>query len=60
MNLRYDFSIQEISMPSNLTDRYQKYTCSDNNLIKSRGKYGNGFLTLEQGIEKYLDYLEKK
>ena len=60
MKKRYDFEVKEIDMPDNLVNKYQKYTCSDNSLIKSKGQYTKEFLTLEEGVERYLDYLEKK
>jgi len=60
MNTVYDFEIEEIEMPKKLADRYQKYTCSDNTLIRQNAAYKENFLSLEEGITRYLDYLEQK
>ena len=59
LNKAYDFEIEEIPMPQNLVGRYQKYTRSDNTLIRQKANYHEDFLSLEEGIEKYLEYLEQ-
>tara|TARA_R110002096_G_scaffold25313_4_gene79249 strand:- start:4982 stop:5845 length:864 start_codon:yes stop_codon:yes gene_type:complete len=54
---RYKASIKYIEMPEKLKGKYQEFTKSDNTkLFKS---FSHKFLSLEQGIEKYLNYLEK-
>lgn len=51
--------IEYIQFPGDLADKYQCFTQSDNNNITKFGKYKNEFLTLEQGIENYVDLLVK-
>ena len=54
---RYKVSIKYIEMPEKLKGKYQKFTKSDNTkLLKS---FSHEFFSLEQGVEKYLNYLEK-
>lgn len=51
--------IEYIQFPGDLADKYQCFTQSDNNNLTKFGKYKNEFLTLEQGIENYVDLLIK-
>jgi ADP-L-glycero-D-manno-heptose 6-epimerase len=56
----YDFEIEEIDMPEALHGKYQKYTCSDNSRLIEKANYTEGFFTLEEGIKRYIDFLETK
>ena len=58
MQKRYDCEIEEIAMPSHLKDKYQTYTCSDDSYIRNVGEYKKSFLSLEEGIKKYIEFLE--
>ena len=53
---RYSVEIETMHMPEKLINRYQDYTCSDNTKLLS--VYDKKFLSLEQGISRYIDYLE--
>ena len=53
---RYDTEINYIPMPKKLQHQYQKYTCADTNLLTS--KYSKRFLSLEEGVDRYLCHLE--
>ena len=59
LKTRYDFDIEEVEMPLGLEEKYQKYTCSDNEHLQNTGGYKNNFLSLEDGVLSYLDFLEK-
>ncbi|QDP51411.1 MAG: putative epimerase [Prokaryotic dsDNA virus sp.] len=54
----YDFEIEEIEMPDALKQRYQRFTQSDNTKLVSDAAYINSFLSLEEGIERYLEFLK--
>ena len=51
--------INYIKFPADLKERYQPYTESNNENIKSIG-YDNDFYNLKDGINKYLKYLDNK
>ena len=51
--------INYIKFPADLKERYQPYTESNNENIKSIG-YENDFYNLKDGINKYLKYLDNK
>ena len=51
--------IDTIGMPPELERQYQKYTCSDNSLLRSSG-YQSEFISLESGIESYIRYLSEE
>ena len=53
---RYGANIEYIPMPKKLQQQYQEYTCADMNFLKS--KYSKNFLSLEEGVERYLCHLE--
>lgn len=53
---RYSTEINYIPMPKKLQQQYQEYTCADMNLLKS--KYNKSFLSLEEGVDRYLSHLE--
>jgi len=55
---KYSVNIKTIPMPEILEDKYQKFTKSNNDKISK--VIDHKYLTLEQGIEKYLKYLESK
>ena len=59
MKTAYDFQIEEIDMPKHLTGRYQKYTCSNNTQLYEKVKYEENFLSLEEGIFRYIRHLEQ-
>lgn len=56
----FNFSTKEIKMPDHLKDKYQKYTKSNNEKLKTIGKYKKSFLTLEEGIENNVKYWEQQ
>ena len=60
MSDKYGCKIEEIEMPKNLVGRYQKYTCSDNERLTQNANYEKSFLSLEEGMSRYLKYLEQK
>jgi len=51
--------INYIDFPDSLEKQYQAFTEADMTKIKSRG-YSNNFITLEEGVKSYLDWLSKK
>ena len=53
----YKFDIIEKEMPEGLKEKYQKYTKADLTKLKEVG-YKFPFMTLKQGIEKYIQTLE--
>ena len=55
---RYGCEIKEIAMPRNLIGKYQTYTKSDNTRINRL--YNKRYLSLEDGVNKYIDYLESQ
>ena len=55
---RYDVEIEYVRMPDILKGKYQKYTKSDNDKIGSI--LPHKYLSLEDGVNKYLDYLERQ
>jgi ADP-L-glycero-D-manno-heptose 6-epimerase len=54
----YKFDIIEKEMPEGLKEKYQKYTKADLTKLKEVG-YRFPFMTLKQGIEKYIQTLEE-
>jgi ADP-L-glycero-D-manno-heptose 6-epimerase len=48
--------IQYVPFPENLKGRYQSYTQADLTLLRKAG-YDKKFLTVEQGVKRYLDWL---
>ena len=55
-----DFEIEEIDMPSSLHGKYQAFTQSDNTRLIENALYTDTFLTLEEGIDKYMRFLQAK
>lgn len=53
-----DASVTTIPFPESLKGKYQKYTQADMEKLNSAGFEG-GFMTLEEGVNAYLDVLEK-
>ncbi len=53
-NVRIEF----IKFPNTLKDKYQKFTKADISLLSKTG-YNKEFVTLEQGVKKYVDILKK-
>ena len=53
---RYNINIKYIDMPKNLTGKYQKFTKSNNKKIYNISNFA--YHTLEEGVNKYLDFLE--
>jgi ADP-L-glycero-D-manno-heptose 6-epimerase len=49
--------IETIQMPLELERQYQRYTCSENSLLRASG-YAREFLSLEAGIDAYIDVLK--
>ena len=58
-NLNYDDYKNYIKFPDDLKDRYQPYSKSNNENIKSIG-YKNEFYSFEGAVNKYLKYLDNK
>lgn len=50
--------IRYISMPEALHGKYQSFTQADISKLREAG-YSKPFLTVEQGVERYVDWLEK-
>ena len=50
--------IQYIPFPDNLVGRYQSYTEADLHKLRDAG-YDRPFLTVEEGVKKYLDWLHR-
>jgi len=53
---RYNVEIEDIPMPSSLVDKYQAFTKSDNSKALDLRDYK--YKTLEEGVDRYLSYLE--
>jgi len=53
---RYNLEIDYIPMPDKLQRQYQEYTCADRRLLDS--VYKKDFLSLEEGMDRYLTHLE--
>lgn len=53
-----DAVIKEIPFPDSLKGKYQKYTQADMEKLRSAG-YDKEFMSLEDGVNAYLDILEK-
>ena len=51
--------IQYIEFPGDLAHKYQCFTQSDNTKLMQEGKYKQTFMTLEQGVENYINKLLK-
>ena len=51
--------IKYIPFPENLKGRYQSFTQADLTRLRAAG-YDKPFLTVEQGVKKYLDWLHRK
>ncbi len=49
-------TLKYIDFPNHLKKSYQSDTCADINLLRSEG-YSENFISLEDGINKYLKYL---
>jgi len=50
-------NIEYVDFPDGLKEQYQAYTQANlDNLIKSG--YNSGFMSLEEGVEKYVRWLE--
>ena len=58
-NLTVDDYKNYIKFPADLKDKYQPFTESSNENIKSLG-YDNKFYSIEEGVNKYLKYLDVK
>jgi ADP-L-glycero-D-manno-heptose 6-epimerase len=50
--------VQYIPFPENLVGRYQSYTEADLHKLRAAG-YDRPFLTVEEGVKKYLDWLHR-
>ncbi len=53
---RYAADIKYMPMPETLQDQYQEYTCADMSWLTS--KYNKSFLSLDEGVDRYLKHLE--
>jgi ADP-L-glycero-D-manno-heptose 6-epimerase len=50
--------LRYVPFPENLIGRYQSYTEADHGKLRAAG-YDRPFLTVEQGVKKYLDWLHR-
>jgi ADP-L-glycero-D-manno-heptose 6-epimerase len=50
--------VEYIPFPDKLKGRYQSYTEADHARLRAAG-YERGFLTVEQGVKQYLDWLHR-
>jgi ADP-L-glycero-D-manno-heptose 6-epimerase len=57
-SLDKEWKINYVDMPENILDKYQEFTEADISKLRESG-YEKKFLTLEQGIKKYIEKLEK-
>ena len=55
---RYGVKINLIDFPEHLNGKYQKFTESDNSKLNKL--YNHKYLSLEEGINKYMDFLENE
>lgn len=53
---RYGTDVEYVPMPSILQRQYQEYTCADMGCLKRQ--YDKEFLSLEDGMNRYLNFLE--
>ena len=60
MQIYCDFEIEEIDMPKTLYGKYQVFTRSDNSRLAEKAFYDSSFLTLEEGISRYVRFLESQ
>ncbi len=51
--------LKYVPFPENLVGRYQSYTQADQAKLRAAG-YDHPFLTVEQGVKKYLDWLHQE
>ena len=49
-------AIRYVAFPQNLVGRYQSFTQADHDKLRAAG-YDHEFLTVEQGVKRYLDWL---
>ena len=54
---RYNLDINYVPMPAKLQRQYQEYTCAD---VKLQHVFDYVPISLEQGIDTYLNHLENK
>jgi ADP-L-glycero-D-manno-heptose 6-epimerase len=52
-----DQKIQYIDFPAALVGKYQSYTKADLSNLTMSGEYSDGFLTVEQGVRRYVTQL---
>ena len=58
-NKKFNGGIDYIKFPEELKGSYQNYTKANINKLRSIG-YKKRFSSLEQGVLKYIDWLENK
>jgi ADP-L-glycero-D-manno-heptose 6-epimerase len=51
--------VNSVPFPENLVGRYQSYTEADHAKLRAAG-YDRPFLTVEQGVKQYLDWLHRE
>ena len=56
MKKQFQFETIEVPMPDSIVSSYQKFTKSDNNKLVSIGQYQEPFCSLQEGIDRYIDY----
>jgi ADP-L-glycero-D-manno-heptose 6-epimerase len=59
LSAHYKFEVEEVKMPTALEGKYQTFTQANLNKLVHTGQYRNPFLSLEEGIGKYVDFWSK-
>ena len=49
--------IEYIPFPRDLASKYQSFTEADTNSLRGAGHYVQPFLTVEEGVSRYVDWL---
>lgn len=60
MKTHYNFDIIEIPMPENIKSSYQRFTKADTNKLNTVGQYTKPFLSLNEGMKKYMQYWKQQ
>lgn len=57
--MKIERNVEYIEFPNNLSKQYQEFTIADVRKLRNIG-YKEDFLTIGEGIRKYVEYLDKK
>tara|TARA_A100001515_G_scaffold144052_1_gene146946 strand:- start:2799 stop:3719 length:921 start_codon:yes stop_codon:yes gene_type:complete len=60
MKEKYNFETNEIPLPESIKDSYQKYTRADTSKLRNIGKYTSKFLSIEEGMRKYMSHWNRE